>query len=131
VPVLKNLKHERFAQEIVKGASAREAYASAGYGTKTNATTDAASSRLLSDVKVKARVEELQERAAGKAAITLEGHLSDLKDLRDAAKGAKQFAAAISAEIARGKASGVHVEKVEMDHAGRINITISTDDAAL
>lgn len=127
MPVLKNLKHERFAQEIVKGASAREAYSSAGYDTKTDAATDAASSRLLGDVKVRARVDELRERAAGKAAISLEGHLADLKELRDAAKGAKQFAAAIAAEIARGKASGVHVEKSEATVTTR-ELPASVDD---
>ncbi len=45
--------------------------------------------------------------------MTLEGHLRALAELRDKAKAANQFGAAITAEIARGKASGVHIEKSE------------------
>lgn len=105
---LSNARHERFAQALAKGKCQAEAYAEAGY-----APSEPNASRLTRNDKVQSRLMELQERAATKAVLTLETHLSDLKDLRDQAKDARQFAAAISAEIARGKASGVHVEKSE------------------
>lgn len=74
MPVLDNAKHERFAQEIVKGASQREAYRTAGYPTKSDAAADASASRLLSTAKVAARVAELQEfiseRAVEKSAVS-------------------------------------------------------------
>lgn len=71
MPALTNAKHERFAQEIAKGSSSREAYRSAGYETKSDAATDANASRLLSGDKVQARVAEIQERAAVRTEITV------------------------------------------------------------
>lgn len=68
--VLKNPKHEKFVQEIVKGASQRDAYKAAGYDAKTDAAADAAASRLLSDVKIRARLNEFQEKAAEKALLS-------------------------------------------------------------
>lgn len=108
MPALKNARHERFAQELAKGASQAEAYAAAGY-----TPSEPNASRLTRNDKVAARVAEIQSRAATRAEMTLQGHLEDLAELRDKAAKAKQYSAAISAEIARGKASGVHVEKSE------------------
>ncbi len=105
---LTNRKHERFAQELAKGKNQTEAYGLAGY--KVDVT---AASRLSRNVKVQARVAEIMNVAAIRSEITLETHLNDLAELRDEARQAKQFAAAISAEVARGKASGVHVEKTD------------------
>ena len=72
--VLGNARHEKFAQEIVKGASQRDAYRTAGYPTKSDAAADASASRLLSNAKVAARVQELQEltqeRTIEKAAVS-------------------------------------------------------------
>ena len=80
-------KQERFAQEVASGKSQADAY------------------RAAFDVNVGTKPETIQ--------ITLESHLADLQMLRDKAMESNQLSAAISAEIARGKASGVHVEKSE------------------
>jgi phage terminase small subunit len=69
MPVLTNAKHERFAQEIVKCSSSRDAYKAAGYNSKSDSVADAAASRLLSDVKIQGRIAELQGRAAEKVAL--------------------------------------------------------------
>jgi hypothetical protein len=108
MPTLSNAKHERFAQLLAKGRAQAEAYAEVGY-----APSEPHASRLASSGKVAARVAEILDHGATRAAITLESHLNDLAALRDAARRAKQYSAAIAAEIARGKASGVHVEKSE------------------
>lgn len=71
--VLKNPKHERFAQELAKGKTATEAYVLAGY--KPNQPNAA---RLISIDMVKARVAEILGRAAEKAEITVERVLSEL-----------------------------------------------------
>lgn len=72
--VLNNVRHERFAHEIAKGSSSRDAYKAAGYETKSDAAADACASRLLSSAAIKARVQELQEgisaRAIEKTAIS-------------------------------------------------------------
>lgn len=108
MPALSNPKHERFAQELAKGKTQIEAYRTAGYKPD-----DGAAARLSGNVRVAARLAEILNVAAVRSEITLETHLNDLAELRDEARKAKQFAAAISAEVARGKASGVHVEKSE------------------
>ena len=68
---------------------------------------------MMADPKIAQRVAELRLPAVAKAQITLESHLRDLMALRNMATKEKLFSAAIAAEIARGKASGVHVEKSE------------------
>ena len=69
MPVLDNAQHERFVQELVKGASQREAYRAAGYNTKSDAGADASASRLLSNAKVAARLAEIQTKVE---ALTVE-----------------------------------------------------------
>ena len=108
-------KQEAFAQAIVTGVSQSDAYRAAYKvrpGTKTE-TVNQAASRIMAGSNVTARVAELREPVAKKAQITLESHLEDLMKLRNMAAKEKQYGAAISAEIARGKASGVAVEKSE------------------
>lgn len=108
-------KQEVFAQAVVSGMSQTEAYRSA-YKVRPNTkpeSVNVAASKLMSDAKVTQRVAELRLPVAQKAQITLESHLEDLMTLRDKAANENQYSAAISAEIARGKAAGVHVEKSE------------------
>jgi len=108
-------KQERFAQEVASGKTQADAYRVAFNvrpGTKPESVQQNAS-RIMANVKVASRVAELRAPVAQKAQITLESHLADLQMLRDRAMESNQIAAAISAEIARGKASGVHVEKSE------------------
>lgn len=107
-------KREAFARAIVSGMNQADAYREA-YGQKTmsDTTLHQAASRLMSNSNVLARVEELREPIAKKAQITLESHLEDLQRLRNMAAKSNQWSAAISAEIARGKAAGVNIEKSE------------------
>ena len=58
MPVLKQSKHEKFAQLVAKGVSATKAYVSAGYA-EVGASQNA--SRLSGTDKVLARIKELQE----------------------------------------------------------------------
>lgn len=63
MPVLKNQRHELFAQHIAKGSSAIEAYEKAGYKPDRGAAT-----RL--SAKVSNRVSEILTSAANKVEIT-------------------------------------------------------------
>ena len=110
-------KQEAFAQAIVTGISQSDAYRAAYKvrpGTKAESVNQNAS-RIMANVNVMSRVAELRLSVAKKAQITLESHLDDLMRLRNMAAKEKQYSAAIAAEIARGKASGVHVEKTQAD----------------
>lgn len=106
-------KQEAFAQAIVTGVNQSDAYRAAfTVGAKTKPeTVNQAASRLMSDSNITARVAELRKPVAERAQMTLESHLDDLMRLRNMAAKEKQYSAAISAEIARGKASGISAEK--------------------
>lgn len=58
-----SVKQEKFCIEYAKSGNARQAYKDAGYACKNDDVTDAAASRLLSNVKVKERLAELAEEA--------------------------------------------------------------------
>jgi hypothetical protein len=108
-------KQEAFAQAIVTGVNQSDAYRAAfNVGAKTKPkTVNQAASRLMADSNISARVDKLREPVAKKSQMTLETHLEDLLKLRDMAASGNQYSAAITAEVARGKASGVHVERSE------------------
>lgn len=61
--------------------------------------------------------------------ITLQSHLERLSELSRLAQEGGQMSAAINAEVARGKASGLYVEK--MEHSGSIGVTTLTDEQLL
>jgi hypothetical protein len=70
VPVLKNPKHERFAQERAKGASVDEAYQLAGFNAhRGNAH------RLSTNESILRRVRELQEAGAKSIEFEIEDAL--------------------------------------------------------
>ena len=72
MPVLKNPRHERFAQNLAKGMSATEAYKEAGYKSIGHAA-EANGARLMRNDKVKARIAELQGSTAKQ--------ITDIRDL--------------------------------------------------
>lgn len=114
--VLKNPKHERFAQELAKGKSQAEAYKEAGYSpSEPNA------SRLRSNEKVQARLAEIMERAAVRTEVTLAGITERL--IRIAEKGealgeAPGLSVARQASMDAAKLHGLVVDKVEKGKPG-------------
>lgn len=95
MPVLRNAKHEHFAQLIAKGGTTPpKAYVIAGYSDKGAAQS---ANRLLKDADVVRRVEELREaiekpsreRAIEKAAVDKAWVLSQLVEVVQMAKQAE------------------------------------------
>ncbi len=114
MPVLPNQRHERFAQELVKGKTADEAYELAGYErNRKNA------SRLKTKEDIQARMRELQRPAAARAEVTVQTILDELKEARNLAIEWEQAAAAVSASMGRAKVAGLIVDKgqVSVTHA--------------
>ena len=107
-------KQEAFCLAYLETGNASEAYRRA-YNCKSMSASSIKkeAARLLDNPTIAPALESLRAPAIKAAQITLEGHLADLKMLRDKALEADQFSAAISAEVARGKAAGVHIEKSE------------------
>ena len=117
-------KQENFCLSYLETGNASEAYRRA-YNTvgASEKTIWEKASRLLKEGKVRARLEELRTPATESAQITLSQHLSKLEELRELAKEEGKYGPAIQAEIARGKAAGLYVERSQID--GEIKITWS------
>lgn len=111
MPALPNPKHERFAQGLAKGKSQAEAYSEAGY-----AGDFTAASRLSRNVKVKARLSELQERGAVRVELTLADIIDELDEARRAALAATtpQTGSAVAATMGKAKLLGLIVDKAEV-----------------
>ncbi len=77
MPVLKNARHERFAQNITKGMSATKAYTKAGYKS-TGHAAEANGARLMRKDEVQARVAELTAPAVAETQATVERVLQEL-----------------------------------------------------
>jgi phage terminase small subunit len=106
--ILKNPKHERFAQELAKGATADEAYQLAGYTEhRGNA------SRLSSNESIRARLAELLSKGAEAAEVTIESLIREAEAVRVLSMNDHQSSAAISAVVAKAKLAGLWIEKSE------------------
>ena len=119
-------KREAFANAVASGMTQADAYRHAfNAGNMKDLTIIQAASRLMANSNISARVSELRKPIAIKAQMTLESHLEDLQKLRNMAVKEKQYSAAISAEIARGKAAGVHeAEKLAISGGYRVENVI-------
>lgn len=128
--VLKNPKHELFAQGIAKGSTGRDAYKAAGYATNGDAATDVNASRLLSDARVSARVAEIQSRAAARTEITVADITSRL--LAIAAKGevaddAPLLSVARASLMDAAKLNGLVVDKADTTLRGQFDGEINVN----
>jgi hypothetical protein len=119
MPALKNQRHERFAQLLAKGIGTTDAYVEIGY-----TRNDGNASRLKGTEKIRARVSELTEKSAEKAALTLAGLMNDLMDIAKEAREAKQYGAARGAMMDLAKLNGWLAERVE--HTGAAGGPIET-----
>lgn len=109
-------KQEAFCIAYMETGNASEAYRRSydvSESTK-EATINRAAKELIDNPKIAARLDELRAPVVQKAAITLESHLEELANLRDMARDEGKYAAAVAAEVARGKASGVAVTRTEV-----------------
>ena len=108
-------ENQKFAQAVASGMNQSDAYREAyrvRNGTKLS-SVNVNASKLMNDAKVAQRVAELRAPIVKNVQVTLENHLRDLMALRNLATKEKQMSAAINAEIARGKACGLYVEKLQ------------------
>lgn len=102
MPVLKNARHEAFAQGLAKGLTAEQAYQEAGFKPhRGNASTLRANQNVLD------RVAEIQSKAAEKAEWTAAERLQSLKTIHDAQRAADPRVA-ISAIAEANKMQGSH-----------------------
>lgn len=115
-------KQENFCLAYIETGNASEAYRKAynADGMKPE-TVNVKASQLLRQDKIRIRLEELRKPVTVSAQLTLGQHLSDLEKLRELARKEGKYGPAVQAEIARGKAAGLYVERSQID--GDIKIT--------
>lgn len=121
-------KQEKFCLEYLKTGNASEAYRQT-YNTERMKpeSINRLAVQLLRNVKIGSRLEALRAPEVKKAQITLGSHLARLSLLRKKAEKLGQMSAAISAEVARGKAAGLYVEKVEHSGGTTVQVTVSPE----
>jgi hypothetical protein len=104
---LKNTRHERYCQAILKGKTQAAAYKVAGYRPhKTNPD------RLAARPDIIARIAELKEKTAERAVITAADIARQLDEDREFAREMKQAAAAVSASLGKAKVLGLVVNRI-------------------
>ena len=125
-------KQEDFCLTYIETGNASEAYRRSYSASKmSESTINRAAKTVMDNSKITARLSELRAPVREAAQISLESHLNALKGLRDRADSADNFGAAITAEVARGKASGLYTDKikVEMPKAPQIIINVPSGGA--
>jgi hypothetical protein len=111
MPVLKNQKHERFAQAVALGMSAAKAYRQhvAVDPDAKASVIDPEASKLANDPKISPRILELREKVAAKVeskfAMTKDKWLDELAAIAAEARQTGDFSAASGALAHIGKAS--------------------------
>ena len=76
--LLKNARHERYAQNIVKGLSGSESYRQAGFAKQSPKSTRAAAGALAMRKDVQDRIQELRDRAVNDVLISRQKILEEL-----------------------------------------------------
>jgi len=106
-------KQEKFAQNVAKGMTQKDAAIAAGYSEK-NALKAGYVLASKDNPHVQDKIKALQEKASKKVELDLATHLTDLKDIREGAMRNGAWSAAVAAEVARGKAAGLYVNRSEL-----------------
>ena len=120
MPVLKNPRHEKFAQAVVEGKSAAEAYADAGFKQQRQNA-----SRLMTNDDVVARIKELQAEGAERTLVSIESLTNELEEARRLAMADEKGAsAAVAAVMGKAKLHGLLIEKNEHTGQGGVPIEV-------
>ena len=112
MPVLDNPRHERFAQEIANAKTATAAMAAAGYSDPRNST------RLTKNDEIRRRIEELKERGAARAEVSVASLLGELEEARQLALKLGQASAAAQCSMGKAKITGHLIDRREVGEAG-------------
>ena len=113
MPVLRNQRREKFAQELAAGKSAAEAYERAGYVKNFGNCI-----RLKGNERVAARVAELQHCGAARAEVSVASLLDELEEARKLALKRGQASAAVAATMGKAKILGLIIDRREVGDVG-------------
>jgi len=130
--VLKNARHELFAQSVASGSELNEAYVKAGF--KPN---NGNSSTLNQKTTIQNRIREILsqrnrkilEKSAREVEVTREKILADLEEARQVAKKARNGSAMAMASLGMAKVQGLIIDRREVGDVGAF--TSMTDEELL
>jgi len=131
MPLLRNPKHELFAQERAKGLSASDAYERAGFTRH-----DDNAGRLNKNEAVRTRVEEILGEAAERSGVTVDRIVQELAKIGFAS--AELTVAVVEVQETRSKGTGKNTIKIKLSdkqaaleklgrHLGMFKETIKAD----
>jgi hypothetical protein len=116
------LKQETFVNALLETGNQHEAYCRAyNCANMSRGAIDVEASKLARHPKIALRLSQFRDSKTAEAIVTLEGHMSELQRLRDAAMTAGQFSAAITAEVKRGELMRFYVKQVESAHVNEFS----------
>jgi hypothetical protein len=114
--VLYDVREERFAQLVVRGAKPAQAKVEAGYSPKRPLRG------LLMEPRIAARIKELMERAANKAVLSRTDILERVAEDWDKARSLGQMSAALkAAEMVGKELHKMFVDRKEIGTAGEFD----------
>jgi len=118
-------KQNIFCEEVASGKSQAGAYRVAyDVSSMKNESIWRKASELMNHGKVTARIDEIRKPVVEEARLTLGQHLNDLLTLREKAVENGVWSAAISAEMGRGRAAGLHITKVDLETDTTLTVKI-------
>lgn len=112
-------KQMAFVQGLARGLPTIDAWTAAYAATGSRRTHYVNAYRLKGNPKIQAWLGHLQARHLGQAACSYDRHMLDLYLLRETAKAKGRMAAAVTAEIHRGKAAGIYGRRGPKGHGLR------------
>ena len=121
--VLKNARHERFAQLIAEGKSQEAAYKEAGYKPSRSSASD-----LRSTPNISQRIADLLSAAAEQTELTVvkvTGHLARIATKAEALDDSPGFSVARASWMDAAKLNGLVVDRTAVD------LTVQTRQALL
>ena len=107
-------KHKKFCKLYTQGLSAAASARKAGFTTKMISSKVQGSAMIRKNPLVVNYIIELLQAEQERANVSMGSHLTELSQLRDQAVDSGQVAAAISAEVSRGRAAGLYIERKEV-----------------
>ena len=109
-----NARHEAFCRGLAEGKSQLEAYRDAGYSGSDNVVS-AGAAQLIRNLKIVARVKELQAQAASHTVETVHTLVAKLEQLRRLAVKEGQVSAGVAAVMGQAKLLGLVVDKAQIE----------------
>ena len=145
MPVLDNIKWERFCQNIVKGVNEQgkkftqgAAYQASGYNSKDvgkrGGSAEVNASKLLNHSKIENRIAELlreaQDKSTTKHAVTIDSITQEYNEAREFAKKLDNPSAFLAASQAKAKLHKLEVNVTENINT-EANVPSNSDEIAL